>query len=172
MMLISSLKVLMWKTQMEERQKGVASGVTTVQLRIIKEALEQLKSDYLQLFMDRDLALKFVEDKEREVEELCYQLSLAHSSSLIATETPSSLEAVTHEGVSDTHDLREEPLVVIPHEEHSELQAVEERYDAEGFDYALVLHCGDHEWSLLEKSCKNSIGKKIAGGPENIVLDL
>jgi hypothetical protein len=29
-----------------------------------KEALEQLKSDYLQWFMDRDLALKFVEDKE------------------------------------------------------------------------------------------------------------
>ena len=32
--------------------------------------------------MDTDLALKFAEDKEREVEELCYQLNLAHSSSL------------------------------------------------------------------------------------------
>jgi hypothetical protein len=38
-----------------------------------------MKSNYLQLFMDRDLSLKFVEDKEREVEELCYQLSLAHA---------------------------------------------------------------------------------------------
>jgi hypothetical protein len=76
-----------------------------------------MKSDYLQLFMDRDLALKFVEDKEREVEELCYQLILACSSSL-TTETPSSLATVTHEGVSGTHDLREEPLVTVLHEEH------------------------------------------------------
>jgi hypothetical protein len=66
---------LMWKAQMEERQKGVADGITSAQLCIIKEALEQMKYDYLQLFMDRDLALKFVEDKEREIEELCYQLS-------------------------------------------------------------------------------------------------
>jgi hypothetical protein len=35
-----------------------------------------MKSNYLPLFMDRDLALKFDEDKERE-EELCHQLSLA-----------------------------------------------------------------------------------------------
>jgi hypothetical protein len=130
---------LMWKTQLEERQKGVAGGVTSTQLHIIKEALEQMKSDYLQLFMDRDLALKFVEDKEREVEELCYQLSLAHSSSL-TTKTPSSLAIVTHEGVSGTHDLREEPFVTIPHEEHSELQVLEERYDTEGFDYAHDRH--------------------------------
>jgi hypothetical protein len=145
---------LMWKTQMEERQKGVAGGVTSTQLHIIKEALEQMKSDYLQLFMDRDLALKFVEDKEREVEELCYQLSLAHSSSLTTTETPSSLAVVTHEGMSGTHDLREEPLVTIPHKEHSELQVLEERYDTEGFDYAPVLHCGDHEPFLLESPLK------------------
>jgi hypothetical protein len=117
---------------MEERQKGVAGGVTSAQLHIIKEALEQMKSDYLQLFMDRDLALKFIEDKEREVEELCYQLSLTCFSSL-TTETPSSLAVVTHEGVSGTHDLREEPLVMISHEEHSELQVLEERYDARGF---------------------------------------
>jgi hypothetical protein len=35
---------LMWKTQMEERQKGIADGVTSTQLCIIKEALEQMKS--------------------------------------------------------------------------------------------------------------------------------
>jgi hypothetical protein len=46
-----------------------------------------MKLDYLQLLMDRDLALEFIEDKEREVEELCYQLSLACSSSL-TTKTP------------------------------------------------------------------------------------
>ena len=80
-----------------------------------------MKSDYLQLFMDRDLALKFVEDKDREVEELCYQLSLARSSSLTTTETPSSLAIVKHEGMSGTHDLREEPLVTILYKEHSEL---------------------------------------------------
>jgi hypothetical protein len=31
---------LMLKTRMEERQKGVAKGVTSAQLHIIKEALE------------------------------------------------------------------------------------------------------------------------------------
>jgi hypothetical protein len=123
------IKYLMWKAQMEERQKGVADGITSAQLCIIKEPLEHMKSDYLQLFMDRDLVLKFVEDKEREIEELCYQLSVAHSSSLTTTETPSSLVVVTHEVMSGTHDLREEPLVTIPDEEHSELQVFEERFD-------------------------------------------
>jgi hypothetical protein len=66
------IKDLMWKAQMEERQKGVVDEITSAQLRIMKEALEQMKSDYLQLFMDRDLAIKFTEDKEREIEELCY----------------------------------------------------------------------------------------------------
>jgi hypothetical protein len=55
----------MWRSQMEERHNGVASGVTSAQLRIIKEALQQLKSDYVQLFMERDLALRFSKDKER-----------------------------------------------------------------------------------------------------------
>jgi len=63
---------LMWKTMLEEKQMGVAGGVTSTQLRIIKEALEQMKSEYLKLFMDMDLALKFAKDKEREVEELCH----------------------------------------------------------------------------------------------------
>jgi hypothetical protein len=104
---------------MEERQKGFADGIISAQLCIIKEALEQMKSDYLQLFMDKDLSLKFVEDKERDIEELCHQLSLSHSSSLIIAETPSSLAVVTNEGVGGTHDLREEPLVTILHEERS-----------------------------------------------------
>jgi hypothetical protein len=37
---------------------------------------------------------------------------------------------VTHEGVSGTLDLREGPLVMILHEEHSKLQVLEERHDA------------------------------------------
>jgi hypothetical protein len=90
------IEYLMWKTQMEERHKGIACGVTSSQFHIIKEALKQMKFDYLQLFMDRDLALKFTEEKEREIEEICHQLSLAHSSSLTAGETSSSF------GRSDT----------------------------------------------------------------------
>jgi hypothetical protein len=54
--------------------------------------------------MDRDLALKFIKDKEREIEVLCNQLGLTLSS---------SLEAVTHESVSGTHDLREDSLMNI-----------------------------------------------------------
>jgi hypothetical protein len=38
---------IIWKTHIEERQKGVASGVTSAQLYIIKEKIEQMKSDYL-----------------------------------------------------------------------------------------------------------------------------
>jgi hypothetical protein len=86
---------IMWKTHMEERHKGVVDGITSTQLRIIKEALEQMKYDYLQLFMDRDLALKLVEDKERDIEELCYQMNLVCSSSLTTTKTPSFLAAMT-----------------------------------------------------------------------------
>jgi len=54
------IKYLMWKTQ----------------LCIIKEALENMKSNYLQLFMDMELSFKLVEDKGREFEELYYQMSL------------------------------------------------------------------------------------------------
>jgi hypothetical protein len=43
--------------------------------------------------MDRDLALKFIEDKAGEVEDLHYQLSLVRSSPL-AEETPSDLASM------------------------------------------------------------------------------
>jgi hypothetical protein len=66
--------------------------------------------------MDRDLVLKFVEDKEREVEELHYQLSVTLSSPL-TTMTPSSLESMTQEGMSVKHDVREEPLMMSSDEE-------------------------------------------------------
>jgi hypothetical protein len=80
-----------------------------------------MKFDYLQLFMARDLALNFTKDKERGNEDMCYQLSLAHSSSLTTIKTPSYLVVVMHEGMSDTHDLRDTPLVMIPSEEASGL---------------------------------------------------
>jgi hypothetical protein len=69
--------------------------------------------------MDRDLALKFIEDKEWGFEEICYKLHLACSSSLATTKTTSYLVSMTHESVSGTHDLREEYLVTIMHEENS-----------------------------------------------------
>jgi hypothetical protein len=62
------------------------------------------------------------------VDELCRELSLAHSSSF-TTETQSSMAAITHENVSGTHDLREEHLVMVKHEEHSDLHGLEERYE-------------------------------------------
>jgi hypothetical protein len=71
----------------------------SAQLRIIKEAQEWIKYDCLQFIMDRDLALKFVEDKEREIEKLCYHLSFPRSSLMTTTKTPSSLAVVAHEGM-------------------------------------------------------------------------
>jgi hypothetical protein len=65
-------------------------------------------------------------------------------------QTPSSLISMTYDGASGTHDSRKKPFVTIPHEEHSELQVLEERFYAEGFDHALSFHCGDHEPFLLE----------------------
>jgi hypothetical protein len=56
--------------------------------------------------------------------------------------------------MSGTHDLREEPLVTILPEMHSELQVLEERYNAKGSDYALVLQCGDHEPFILDSPLK------------------
>jgi hypothetical protein len=66
--------------------------------------------------MDRELVLKFVEDKESEVEELHYQLSVTLSSPL-TTMTPSSLESMTQEGMSVKHDVREDPLMMSSNEE-------------------------------------------------------
>jgi hypothetical protein len=113
----------------------VAGGVTSAHLRIGKEALEQLKSDYLQLFMDRDLALKFVEDKEGEVEELLYQLSLVCSSPL-TVETPSDLATMIQASVSVTHDMRGEPLVTSSNEKHSKSLVLRRSHDSESLDCA------------------------------------
>jgi hypothetical protein len=135
------------RAQREERHSGVEGGVTSSHLRISKEALEKLKSGYLQLFMDRDLAIKFVEDKEGEVEELRYQLSLVRTSPL-TVETPSDLAAMIQAGVSVMHDMREEPLVTSSNEEHSESSVLKRSHDLKSLD---CTH-RDHEPFLLEST--------------------
>ena len=53
------IKDIFCRAQMEERHIEIVGGVTSAQLCISMEELEQLKSNYLQLFMDMDLPLKF-----------------------------------------------------------------------------------------------------------------
>jgi hypothetical protein len=96
--------------------------------------------------MDKDLVFKFVEDKEREVEELHYQLSVALSSPLTIV-TPSSLESMTQEGMSFKNDVREEPLMMSLDEEQSELQVLKESLDC-----ILIWHCGGQDPFILESS--------------------
>jgi hypothetical protein len=139
------------RAQIKERHSGVAGGVTSTHLCINKEALEQLKSHCLQLFMDRDLALKFVEGKAGEVEDLRYQLSLTHSSPL-TTETPSDLAAMIQAGVSVTHDRREELLVMSSDEESSEFPILQRSHDSKSLDCTLR----DYEPFLLGEHIRGS----------------
>jgi hypothetical protein len=39
------------------------------------------------------------------------------------------MTSITHEDVRGTHDLREEHLMMAKHEEHSDLNGLEVRYD-------------------------------------------
>jgi hypothetical protein len=118
--------------------------------------------------MDRDLSLNFIEENESEIEDICYHLSLACSSSLKTTKTSSSLVVMTYEGMSGTHDLREMPLVMIPHEDHSWLQVYEESLDMEDFDCALVLHCRYHEALLLAQClATNEVVENVICRPTN-----
>ena len=59
----------MQKIVIEERHGNVC-GVTSPLLHTIFETLKMIKYEYLQLLMDRDLAIKFGKDKESEVDEL------------------------------------------------------------------------------------------------------
>jgi hypothetical protein len=156
---------IMWKAQMEEKKKGVVDEITSAQLHIIKEALENMNYDYLELFMDRDLALKFIKDKEKEIGEICYHLILAHSSMLTTTKTSLYLVEMTHESMPGTHDLREDPLVTSPHEKYSGLQ---KSLDTKGFESAPILHCRDHETFILAQGLAAEIEvKKIPCGLAN-----
>jgi hypothetical protein len=58
-----NIEYFIGKTQMKERKKGFVGGFTSE----VKEALKKMEFHYLQVFIDRDLFLKYAEDKEREV---------------------------------------------------------------------------------------------------------
>ena len=70
--------------------------------------------------------------------------------------------------------LREETLGMVKHEEHSDLQGFEVRYDLEISDYTHSLHHGDHEPPLMESPLKaqvvatNEIVEHIPCGPANM----
>jgi hypothetical protein len=70
-----------------------------------------------------------LQELEIQVDELCVELSLEHSSPSTA-KTQSSMASITHEDVSGTHYLREEPIVMVKHKEHSYLHGLEERHDS------------------------------------------
>jgi hypothetical protein len=74
-------------------------------------------------------------------------LGLVRSSPL-AAKTPSDLAAMIQAGVSVTHDMREEPLVTISNEEHSELSVLRRSHDSKSLDCTLR----DHEPFLLEST--------------------
>ena len=76
-----------------------------------------MKSNYMQLFMDKDLALKFVEGKAMEVEQLHMDLQGSHPSSYTTTNKKYM--------AGDTHALMEEPHERFEHEEESYLQVFE-----------------------------------------------
>jgi len=93
----------------------------------------------------RELCMR--EDEEevgKLTHELHIELSLTHSSSF-----QSSMADKTYEDVSGTYGLIEEPLVMVKHEEHSDLHGLDERYGLEISDYTHSLHLGDHEPLIL-----------------------
>jgi len=55
------IEYLLWSAQLEERQKGLTVGDAIPNLQTIKLALEVMKSNYIHLISNRDLAIKFVE---------------------------------------------------------------------------------------------------------------
>jgi len=97
-----------------------------------------------------------LQESKIQVDEICVELILAHSSSS-TTKTQSSMAPITHEDVSGTHDLREEPFVMVKHGERSYLHGLEERYDSKIYDYTHGLHHGDHELCLLERPLKAQV---------------
>ena len=58
---------------------------------------------------------------------------------------------------------------MISHEEHSKFQVLEERFDIDGFDHALILHCKDHETFLLAQIlATKEVVEKIPCGQTNM----
>ncbi|GLJ15315.1 hypothetical protein SUGI_0251110 [Cryptomeria japonica] len=85
----------LWKQlKLERRQKGIETEFSLDNLQMIKEGMGTIKASYLHVLSDRDHLLNLVEiysdalkKKEEEIEELCLQLSMAHSSLHKAEET-------------------------------------------------------------------------------------
>ncbi|GLJ44367.1 hypothetical protein SUGI_0929800 [Cryptomeria japonica] len=77
----------LWMIQLERRQKGMEAESSLDSLQMIKEGLGAMKANYLHLLSDRDHLLNLVEiysdalrRKEEEIDDLCLQLSMVHSS--------------------------------------------------------------------------------------------
>lgn len=107
----------LWKTQVEERQEGVKVGATFSNLHTIEGALEIIKSDYLHLLSDKDHAIKFVEktfsafaEKEKEVDEVNLDLSLAHYS-LYRAENWSLVAGTSNEQECDTRTMKVKQMI-------------------------------------------------------------
>jgi len=71
------------------------------------------------------------------------------------------MAALTHEddsgvksSIIDTQDLRDEPLMMVKHEEDLDLHGHEERYDLEISICTHSFHHVDHESHLLENPMK------------------
>lgn len=53
------VEYLLWSRKFEERRYGISTGTSIQSLWTIRHALEEIKTDYLQLLSDRDLAIGF-----------------------------------------------------------------------------------------------------------------
>ncbi|GLJ49432.1 hypothetical protein SUGI_1046690 [Cryptomeria japonica] len=60
------------------------------------------------------------------------------------------MAAITPTNESGTHGLRGEPLLMVKHEELSDLHGLEDRYDSEITEYTPSLYHGDNESPLWE----------------------
>jgi hypothetical protein len=139
----SHIFLLMWIPDGGE----TPGGVTSVQLRIIKDALEQLKSDYWQLFMDMDIALKVCWGQGKRSWGGTLSVGLG---TLFTTYDRYSIifgSSDTGERESLTHDVREETLMMSQDEEQSEMHVPKE---SDSLVCTLDWHCEDHEHFPLE----------------------
>ena len=109
------------------------------------EEWKENKDDYLQLFIDINIALKFVEDKATiEGEKLDVDLEDSLSS-------PRTISDVTC--MDDcTHVALEEPHVQGKNEECLMMQVLDSRSDMELYQRSLVAHLEDHELFAYEEA--------------------
>ncbi|GLJ46279.1 hypothetical protein SUGI_0975410 [Cryptomeria japonica] len=97
-----------------------------------------MKSDYMQLYRNRDLAIKWAEDKEKEVDDLFLQLSMAHYSLYKAKNSISI--AVTPMGKENDVKIMEIKKLV---EGIDELHRCETLYNDSSIPYIREIQCVD-----------------------------